>query len=421
MSNVLLPRGVLSRLHTLLDATPVVVLEGPRASGKTAIGQMLQAASKVVTVADLGNPTVLGAARSSPTTFVDDLITPAFIDEAQLLPELLLAVKRRVDRERKVGSFVLTGSSRLGRTQLGGSDPLAGRSARVRLWPMTQGELSGVPVDFVDRAFSGSLDSADTSSVSRPLLNRPSLSRTDLVAKIQRGGLPNLAGILAPLSGPVRRQLMSEYVEGVVEHEIGRRHDRAELIRLFRYLAATTGRLLNVSTVASDLGANRETVTQRVASLESTFLLHPLLAHRTSEHRTVVAHPRVHCLDVGVAAWAARFDDRSPAHEFGAMVETLVVNELAAQASWSDDIVVRHWRNTAKKREVDCVLVHPDGRTIPVEVKAAVDVRDDDLAGLRLYRSEVSGCEKGIIFYTGDLTLQVEEGIWAVPISALWS
>ena len=371
---------------------------------------MLHAERKVVTIADLGDPTVLGAARSAPTTFVDGLITPAFIDEAQLLPELLLAVKRRVDREREVGSFVLTGSSRLGRTQLGGSDPLAGRSARVRLWPMTQGELFGAPVDFVAQVFSGSLQSAEA----------PSLSRADLVVRMQRGGLPNLAGILAPLSSSVRRQLMSEYVEGVVEHEIGRRHDRAELIRLFRYLAATTGRLLNVSTVASDLGTNRETVSQRIASLESSFLLHPLLAHRTSQHRTVVAHPRVHCLDVGVAAWAARFDDHSPAHEFGAMVETLVVNELAAQASWSDDIVVRHWRNTAKKREVDCVLVHPDGRTIPVEVKAAVDVRDDDLAGLRVYRSEVSSCHLCIIFYTGNLTLQVDNGIWAVPISSLW-
>ena len=395
-----------------MDATPVVVLEGPRASGKTAIGQMLVAESRIVTIADLGDPTLLAAARSAPTTFVDGLTTPAFIDEAQLVPELLLAVKRRVDRDRQVGSFVLTGSSRLGRTQLGGSDPLAGRSARVRLWPMTQGELSGKPVDFVSNLFAASL----------PPTQSTTLSRADLVARIRRGGLPNLAGVLAPLSDSVRRQLMGEYVEGVVEHEIGRRHDRAELIRLFRYLAATTGRLLNVSTIASELVANRETVSQRIASLESTFLLHPLLAHRTSEHRTVVAHPRMHSVDIGLAAWAARFDEQSPVHEFGAMVETMVINELAAQASWSsDDIVVRHWRNTAKKREVDCVLVHPDGRTVSVEVKAAADVRDDDLAGLRLYRNEVDRCHRGIVFYTGNLTLKLDNDIWAVPISSLWT
>ena len=117
----LLPRGVTPQLEKLLAAAPVVVLEGPRASGKTAIGEMLLAAGTMATRADLSDPTVLAAAAASPTSFVDSLPTPAFIDEAQLLPELPLAIKRRVDRDRQKGAFILTGSSRLGRTQLGGS------------------------------------------------------------------------------------------------------------------------------------------------------------------------------------------------------------------------------------------------------------------------------------------------------------
>ena len=69
-------------------------------------------------------------------------------------------VKRRVDRDRTNGAFVLTGSSRLGRTQLGGSDPLAGRAARLRLSPMTHGELIGRPINLVDSLFLGSPGSA---------------------------------------------------------------------------------------------------------------------------------------------------------------------------------------------------------------------------------------------------------------------
>ena len=130
MKHSLLPRGILPQLEKLLAAAPVVVLEGPRASGKTAIGEMLLGTGVMATRADLSDPTVLAAAAASPTSFVDGLRTPAFIDEAQLLPELPLAIKRRVDRERVRGAFVLTGSSRLGRTQLGGSDPLAGRALR---------------------------------------------------------------------------------------------------------------------------------------------------------------------------------------------------------------------------------------------------------------------------------------------------
>ena len=413
MQTPFLPRGITERLEVLLGSTPVVVLEGARASGKTAIGAMLLASERIVTVADLGDPTILRSAESSTTTFVDQLVAPAFIDEAQLLPELLLAIKRRVDRDRRFGSFVLTGSSRLGRAQLGGSDPLAGRSARLRLWPMTQGELSGTPVNLVETLFSRTPSAASPDS---------GLTRTELIARIRRGGLPNFAGVLSPLDDRVRVQLMAEYVEGVLQHEVGRRHDRSELVRLFRYLAATTSRLLNVSNVANDLAANRETISQRLAALESSFLLHALAAHRPEEHRSLIAHPKIHATDVGLAAWAARVDDNPPAREYGAMVETFVVNELAAQAGWSlDEVVLRHWRDTARKLEVDTVLLHPDGTSIAIEVKGAADVRPDDLAGLRHYLTSVPGAKRGVVFYTGALTLPLGDRIWAVPITTLWN
>ncbi len=109
-----LKRGLLGRIEASLASVPVLILEGPRASGKTSIGTMLADRALINTTADLGDPTVLAAAASAPTSFVNDLSAPAFIDEAQLVPEIALAVKRRVDRERRPGMFVLTGSSRLG-------------------------------------------------------------------------------------------------------------------------------------------------------------------------------------------------------------------------------------------------------------------------------------------------------------------
>ena len=215
---------------------------------------------------------------------------------------------------------------------------------------------------------------------------------------------------------------MAEYVEGVLQHEVGRRHDRAELERLFRYLAATTARLLNISNVANELAVNRETLSQRFATLESTFLLHTLLAHRPAQHRALAAHPKVHAVDVGIAAWAARVNDDPPAALYGALVETFVVNELIAQAGWSlDDIAVRHWRDTARKREVDAVLIHPSGDSVAVEVKAGSDIRADDLVGLRNYLATVDRAQLGVVFYTGDLVLSLDERIRAIPISALWS
>lgn len=79
----------------------------------------------------MADPTVLAAAAASPSGLIEQVTTPALIDEAQLVPELLLPIKRRVDLDTRPGSFLPTGSSRLGRAQLGGSDPLAGRPART--------------------------------------------------------------------------------------------------------------------------------------------------------------------------------------------------------------------------------------------------------------------------------------------------
>ena len=393
---------------------PVVVLEGPRASGKTSIGALLQARRRIATIADLGDPTVLDAVTSSPTSFVDTLPVPAFIDEAQLAPELLLAIKRRVDRERRPGCFVLTGSSRLGRAQLGGSDPLAGRSIRLRLWPMTQGELAGQPKSLVRQLFAANLGAA---------LPNAELDRRDLIDRIRRGGLPTLAGVHRPLPQRVRAQLMPEYVDGVLTHEIGQRHDRAELARLFRYFAACTSRLLNISAVANDMAASRETVSSRLASLTACFLTHLLAGHRSAEHRSLTAHPKVHAIDIGLAAWAARIDEAPSAALFGGLVETLVINELAAQAQWTGSVIeVRHWRDTARKAEVDAVMTDDSsGQCVGIEVKAARDVRPGDLTGMRQFLSTVDGAVRGVVFYTGRLTLALDDRITAVPISALWN
>ena len=414
MMSHFLDRGIVLQLTKLLAAIPVLVLEGPRASGKTAIGEMLLRDGIMATHVDLSDPTVLAAAAASPTSFVDALQTPAFVDEAQLLPEIALAIKRRVDRDRKRGAFVLTGSSRLGRTQLGGSDPLAGRALRLRLWPMTQGELQGQPINLV-----ATIASAEPFGVALP---KAQVSRADLLSRIRRGGLPSMAGIAGAIEPLVRAQLAQEYVEGVLYHEIGSRHDRAEMMRLLRYVVASTARIANVSSMANDLGTSRTTINERLSSLESSFLVHKLAGHRSSEHRTLTAHPKLHAVDSGLAAWALRLDDNPPAAVFGAMVETFVVNELLAQSSWSYATQeVRHWRDTARKLEVDAVLLNADGSLIAVEIKAGTDVRPDDLKGLSAFLADTPEARRGIVFYTGALVLQLAEKIWAVPISALWT
>jgi uncharacterized protein len=273
---------------------------------------------------------------------------------------------------------------------------------------MTQAELRGNPTDLVGSLLRGSLP-ASTGAI----------EPVQLLQRIARGGIPGIA--LGELDERVRPQFFAEYLEAVVSHDPGQRHDRAELVRLARFYGASTARILNLSNVANEVSAHRETVAARTATLESLFLVHLLPAHRPNEHKVLTGHPKVHAADVGLAAWAARAgSDPSPA-VFGALTETLVVNELAAQASWSlEPIEVRHWRDTSRKVEIDALLIGPDKRFVAVEVKASVDVRSDDLKGLRAYLS-ANPEASGVVFYSGAHTLQLDERINAVPLSALWS
>ena len=151
-------------------------------------------------------------------------------------------------------------------------------------------------------------------------------------------------------------------------------------------------------------------------------MVHTLPAHRPNEHRVLTAHPKIYASDIGLAAWATRVGPATPVHTLGALVDTFVVNELVAQAGWlAEPIQLRHWRDTKRKVEVDAVAIRADGTSVAFEVKAAVDVRPEDLRGLRAYIDTVRNASHGIVLYTGERSLQLDDRIWAHPLAALWT
>jgi uncharacterized protein len=96
---------------------------------------------------------------------------------------------------------------------------------------------------------------------------------------------------------------------------------------------------------------------------------------------------------------------------------------MLGQSEWGKPgVSLRHWRDTTRKLEVDAVLVDDTaGGLVGIEVKASADVKGEDLRGLRHFLASVSGAQRGVIFYSGELALQVDDNIWALPISSMWS
>ena len=409
----IMPRWIEAQFEASIETTPVVVLEGGRAVGKSTMCDAVIDRRGWAERVDLADPNTLALLRIDPMRFLEALPSPAVIDEAQLEAQLPIWLKQIVDRRRAPGQFVLTGSARLGRDQLGGSDPLAGRSVRMKMWSFTSGELRGRTTDFLDRAFGEGWDLGPVRKASTP---------TNWF-----GGLPGLSGVLRAGDSSQWEREMATYVESVLPLGVaGTRADLGRLLKTFRYLAANSGQILNTARAASELGARANTVRNHIDLLEACFLLFRVEAERPSEHKVVIAHPRLFASDVGLAAWAARaWDGPSTAVVLGSMTETIVAHDLVAAASaHRDRVVVRHWRDARNTHEVDLMLVHPDGRVVAVEVKASTSVGPGDARGLaRFAASEPERLVRGIVIYEGSrvstLSAPGDHQILAVPRSSL--
>lgn len=398
-------------LEEALDDTPVVVVAGPRQAGKSTLSTHV-VEGRGGTWLSLDDAETLDAARTDPVGFVAGRRGLVGIDEAQRVPELLLAIKAEVDRHRRPGMFLLTGSTRLlGAPRL--ADSLAGRMESLTLWPFTQAELADPPAvpDLVDRAFGGDLDGVRSIPV----------TRGDVLGRAAGGGyLPALHR-----SGRRRSAWYDSYISAVIDREVRALTDAAylrELPRLLRLTASRTAGELNVTDVARDLGLSRQTADAYLAHLEAVFLIQTVPAWATNLTSRVVRRPKIVLTDTGLACRLLGGRVRADADLAGRVIETFVCNELRAQTEWTHTRpTLFHFRDR-DGAEVDLVLESADGRVVGVEVKAGATVRADDLRGLRLMEQRLGAdfaC--GVVLCTIPEPRHLGGKLWVMPISALWT
>ena len=405
------PRTVQRTLKLALTDTPVVALLGPRQSGKSTLVSAFAPDRAYVTLDE--EPT-LRTARSDPGGFIAALPARVTLDEVQRAPELLLAIKAAVDRDRRPGRFLLTGSANLLRLPKTG-DSLAGRIEIAQLHPLTESEkgrrLGALLADFLANRISPRIASNGTEPA------------RDLPERLVRGGYPT-----AQLRSLDRaRQWHRQYLRTIVERDVAdvaRVRDAAELSRLLELLALRSATLLNVSALGSELGMRRETIDQYLGILEQLFLLRRLPAWHRNRAKRLVKTPKIHLLDSGLAATLSELeptDWNAQRDRFGHLLESFVVQQIVAQAGWTDhDLRFWHYRD---KDQVEVDLVISRGRrTWGIEVKAGALVTPADSAGLRRLADQCGkDFQGGMVLYTGESILPTgDPRILAVPFAELW-
>lgn len=407
-----LPRHATAPLKTALADTPVVCLLGPRQSGKSSLVRRALPGRAYLSFDDAG---VLEAATADPAGFVAQLPVTVTLDEVQRAPAILPAIKLSVDRGRRPGRFLLTGSANL-LFLPSVSESLAGRMEVVSLHPLTEAEKEGKPGRLLAALLQGS---------PKTRLGETPTDAGELSERLLRGGYPE--AMRRPQLTRVR-QWHRSYVGALVARDA---RDAANLRNLdhlaclLALLALQTAQLLNVETLARRLAIRRETVQNNFAALERLFLVRTLPAWHSNESRRLIKAPKVHLVDSGLAATlaGARAEDwLTHREQRGHLLESFVVQQLIAQAGWTDP-ELRFWHYRDKDQvEVDLVITR--GReTWGVEVKAGAAGTGGAGAGLnRLAERCGKDFRGGMLLHAGTSTFALPDPrLFAVPVTDLWT
>ena len=404
-------RPLAASLETALRDTPVVCLLGPRQSGKTTMARMLEPRYAYITLDDAAT---LAFAQADPSGFVAALPPRAILDEIQRVPGLLRSLKLAVDHDRRPGRFVLTGSANL-LLLPGLGDSLAGRMEVVQLQPLTAAEQAGVPGLFLAALLGRHLRPAIASAtVQAPLA---------LAQHIVSGGFPEAVARSAARARSWHREYLRALLERDVR-DVARVRDTAAVGRLLELLALRTAQLLNVTRLGNDLDLRRETVEHYLAVCERLYLVRRLPPWHRNPASRLIKSPKVHVLDSGLASSLTGLtaaDWNTQRSRFGHLLESFVVQQVVAQAGWTDpDLRFWHYRDKDQV-EVDLVITRGH-QTWGVEVKAAVTATPADGQGLRRLAEQCGAdYQGGVVLYAGDSAFALGDGPnLAMPLSRLW-
>ena len=390
-----------------MQDTPVVLVNGPRQSGKTTLVKEYSPSLPYYTLDD---DNILNAVKQDPVGFVNR-IDKAIIDEIQRAPELLRAIKLSIDKNRQPGRFLLTGSANLlALPQIG--DSLAGRMEVLTLFPLSLAEIQRRENYFLKYALGQSWPNQATRS-------EPS----DVISQALTGGYPEM---LARPTFERRNAWAKSYIKAIVERDvkdISSIEKLLEMPRLLEVLAQQSGKLTNFTQIAGQLNLDTKTAQKYVGLLETLFLVGQLRPWHNNTLSRIVKTPKIHFLDSGLLACLNRINIESIENNkssFGALLETWVYSELLKMCAQQNEPWNIYYYRDKDQVEVDFILENHAHKIIGIEVKASQTILNQDFRGLRKLASLADkNWISGIVLYNGDKCLSFGDNLWAIPFSFL--
>lgn len=405
------PRYCQQHIQESLNDTPAIILTGARQTGKSTLISNFKAAVTVT----FDDWSLQQSARTDPMGFVQSLVQKSFpiaIDEIQLVPDIILPIKKAIDDYRQPGMFLLTGSTNLLHwPRL--PDSLAGRVEYVTLRPLSLSEIEGHQPNWIDSLF-----------------DNPTLNPIDIFQEVHKAPQQIMDQMMTRGGYPeaFKRDSMNRrtaWYEGYLKTLIERDVRNLESIdnpfilhQLLTHLALNVGSLVNFANIALKLKISVPTVQKYMRLLFLLYLCDELPAWHKSVGKRLIKTPKIFLNDTGILQHLTHSQDMG---NKGPLTEHFVYNELQKQIDWSfTKPNIYYWR-TSNGHEIDFLLENRGGQVLALEVKSSASVSEADFSNLKIFQKDISDqFMMGFVLYNGDRILPFGPKLWAVPLNMIF-